>query len=52
MTEFGVCIFRDPKTGQINLDECKAAMNEADSHFVSWTYWESNFYDDNLQVAF
>lgn len=50
LTEFGVCIFRDPVSGKINLDECKAAMDAADKYLVSWAYWDSDFYDDNFQV--
>lgn len=50
LTEFGVCIFKDPVSGKINLDECKAAMDAADRYLVSWTYWESDFYNDNFEV--
>ena len=50
LTEFGVCIFKDPQTGQINLDECKAAMDAADRYLVSWAYWDSDFYNETFQV--
>lgn len=25
-------------------------MNGADEHFVPWTYWDSNFYDDQFKI--
>ncbi|CAF0798530.1 unnamed protein product [Brachionus calyciflorus] len=47
LTEFGICIFRDSKTGKLNLDACKYVLDASDEHFQSWTYWESNFFSND-----
>lgn len=52
LTEFGVCIFYDPISKKINLDECKATMDAADRYLVSWTYWDSNFYNDHSEIVY
>lgn len=48
LTEFGVCIFRDDVTHKINLDECKATLEASDKHFVSWAYWNSVTFYNNV----
>lgn len=51
LTEFGVCAFDDPtheNPNYLNTFECESILNMNDKYFTSWTYWDSNFYDDNL----
>lgn len=44
LTEFGECAFRrNDKT--VNIDECKAIIDESDKNFMSWCYWDSMFYE-------
>lgn len=52
LTEFGVCAFQDPITGNLNTNECEYILDGADSNIESWTYWDSNFYDDNFQINY
>ena len=51
LTEFGVCAFNDPThedPDYLNTFECDSILNMNDKYFTSWTYWDSNFYNDNL----
>lgn len=50
LTEFGTCVYQDPITQQINLDNCKFVLDASDFHFQSWTYWDSNFFGPNPQI--
>lgn len=50
LTEFGTCVYKDPVSQKINVDDCKATLDATDVHIQSWTYWDSDFYDDDFQV--
>ena len=45
-TEFGICV-PDGNPNSINTIECNAVMNAADKEFQSWTYWNSEFFDES-----
>ncbi|KAH8863329.1 Glycoside hydrolase subgroup catalytic core [Schistosoma japonicum] len=44
LTEFGLC-GDDGNPRSVNTIECNNILNEADKHFESWTYWDSNLLD-------
>jgi endoglycosylceramidase len=44
LTEFGVCAF-PTDNGTVVTSECEYVLNAADDYLVSWTYWDSNFYE-------
>lgn len=46
LTEFGVCAF-GTSNGTLDTTECEYILDIADQYFTSWTYWDSNFYDDS-----
>ncbi len=53
LTEFGVCAFNAKNTSnptQLNTNECEIILDHCDQYFTSWTYWDSNFYDDNFEI--
>jgi hypothetical protein len=54
MTEFGMCDFPVPGTNNEiwNQDMCQFILDKGDDHFMSWTYWDCNFYLDNQQVNY
>lgn len=50
LTEFGICV-PDGNENSINTIECNAVMNGADANMQSWTYWNSEFFDENDEVV-
>lgn len=49
LTEFGVCAFPinpDDRRSPRNTDECEYILEATDRYMQSWTYWDSNFYDN------
>ena len=46
LTEFGVCAF-GMDNGTIDTTECQYILESSDEYFMSWTYWDSNFYTDS-----
>ena len=47
LTEFGLCA---PNGDERSIDsvECEFVMQEADEYLQSWTYWDSQFFNDSL----
>jgi hypothetical protein len=45
MTEFGLCL----RNGT-NTDLCDFVLSSSDTRFTSWTYWDSDFYDEDFYV--
>ena len=47
LTEFGIC---HPNGDDESIDtvECDFVMQEADEYLQSWTYWDSQFFNDSL----
>jgi len=47
LTEFGIC---DPDGDRqsINTVECAFVMRLADEYLQSWTYWDSQFFNDSM----
>jgi len=47
LTEFGLCA---PNGDEQSIDtvECEFVMREADEYLQSWTYWDSEFFNDSL----
>jgi len=47
LTEFGLCA---PNGDERSVDsvECEFVMQEADEYLQSWTYWDSQFFNDSL----
>jgi len=52
LTEFGTCVYHDPITHQVDTEECQNVLNAGDEHFQTWTYWDSQFYDQNHQINY
>lgn len=49
LSEFGECSFKDPEgidPNYLDTTECKNVMDMSDRYFTSWTYWDSDFYND------
>jgi len=46
LTEFGVC---NPNGDEQSIDtvECDFVMQEADEYLQSWTYWDSEFFNNS-----
>ena len=48
LTEFGVCAFStysNETHSVLNTEECQAILDANDKYLVSWTYWDSRFFD-------
>lgn len=52
LTEFGVCAFPIADTFPVryNTDECRAILDTTDKYLQSWAYWDSRFYEENLEL--
>jgi hypothetical protein len=48
LTEFGVCSFNSEN--ELNTNECEIILDNCDHFQTSWTYWDSNFYQDNFEI--
>lgn len=49
LTEFGLCQATAPKSST-EYQECLSVLSTSDSVFLSWTYWDSQFYYPNGSV--
>jgi endoglycosylceramidase len=53
LTEFGECSYTElDDPNKLNTNECDAVINAADKYLVSWCYWDSIFYFDNLTIDY
>ena len=46
LTEFGICV-PNGDIQSIGTVECEFVMQEADEYLQSWTYWDSEFFNDS-----
>lgn len=35
---------------RLNLEQCGQVMDAADTYMIPWTYWDSDFYDENFHI--
>lgn len=49
LTEFGVCGYAK-SNGSLDTTECEYILDASDENFMSWTYWDSNFYHDDGSI--
>ena len=47
LTEFGICA---PNGDERSIDtvECEFVLQQADTYLQSWTYWDSQFFNNSL----